>query len=247
MSNKLYVTAGCAKCLTSFVALKECGWEFEVVFVDKKLQFSKEFKDISPLSQTPVLKTETTSVFGDAAILRFLGRQKDTLYGQCPVKRAHVDSWLETTQELTSHTAGTLTQLLGGPGERLDYTEVSKNIECLVKSFGFVNNYLNGKKFLVGDSLTIADIHFVCLFERFWRYVFNANQRKQLNNITEYISEKINSEPFKGYLVPFKLTEECFPHLQVDLLAEKKKAELEKKKKEEELQKQKELEELEKQ
>lgn len=55
--NKLYVVGGCQHCLSVMVALKECGWEYELITVDKKLQFSKDFKEMSPLGQTPVLKT----------------------------------------------------------------------------------------------------------------------------------------------------------------------------------------------
>lgn len=48
-------------------------------------------------------------------------------------------------------------------------------------------------------------------------------------------------------MIPLKYSDEDFPHFQVDLLAEKKRAEIEKKRKEEEKKKQEELEELERQ
>lgn len=57
--------------------------------------------------------------------------------------------------------------------DRLDYRDVTKNIDEMVKYLSFFNNYLNGKKFIVGDSLTIADIAAVSLLTNFFRIVFS--------------------------------------------------------------------------
>lgn len=45
----------------------------------------------------------------------------------------------------------------------------------MVKTLGYVNNYLNGKKWLVGDSMTLADVSFVCNFENLFRFLLNGN------------------------------------------------------------------------
>lgn len=43
------------------------------------------------------------------------------------------------------------------------------------------------------------------------------------------MNEKIGSEDFKGFVRPIVDSEETFPHLQIDLVEEKKKADEEKK------------------
>lgn len=98
----------------------------------------------------------------------------------------------------------------------------------------FVTNYLNGKKFLVGDSLTIADILLVCLMERYFRYLFNLKQRKQLSHLSNFVKDKINSDPFKTFMIKLDYSKNDFPHLQVDLEEEKKQADLKKKQENEE-------------
>lgn len=117
---------------------------------------------------------------------------------------------------------------------RLDYSEVSTNIQNVVSQLGFVNKHLEGKKYLVGDSLTIADIYFVALFERFFTFAFSKAQREQLPNLTTYMTTLVNSAPFNSCMRPMSFGEEDFPHLEVNLAEEKRVAEEKKKQEQEE-------------
>lgn len=117
----------------------------------------------------------------------------------------------------------TLDQVYGQTeGVQIDYKEVKDNTDELVKSMSFVSNYLNGKKFLVGESLSIADILLVSLLERFFRYLFSVKQRKQLSHLSNFIRDKINSDPFKSFMIKLEYSKDEFPHLQIDLIEEKK-------------------------
>lgn len=110
--------------------------------------------------------------------------------------------------------SGSVNQLYGmSKGDRLDYTEVSKNIENVVCELGFVDKFLEGKKFFVGESLTIADMYFVGLFERYFRFAFSKVQREKLPNLTAYMTERVNSESFRNFMRPMSFGDEDFPHL----------------------------------
>ena len=118
---------------------------------------------------------------------------------------------------------GSLNQLYGNTqGEKVDYTEVCKNIEQVVCKLGFVNKHLEGKKFLVGESLTIADLYFVGLFERFFRFAISKDQREKLCHLTAYMTERVNSETFRKYMRPLSFGDDEFPHFKVDLAEEKR-------------------------
>lgn len=55
----------------------------------------------------------------------------------------------------------------------MDYKDVEKNISNIVEDMKFLDKYLEGKKYLVGDLLTIADITSVCILSDYFRFVLN--------------------------------------------------------------------------
>lgn len=89
---------------------------------------------------------------------------------------------------------------------------------------------MNSKKFVVGDSVTLVDCLATASLDNYFRFTFNAQQRKTLGHLTTYLSEKSQAEIFKEFLRPMNLGEAEFPHIQVDLKEEKRKADEEKKK-----------------
>ena len=78
---QLYLTAGCSKSLACMIALYESGLNFEITYVDRKLQFSKDFRVMSPTGVLPILKANDKTIFGCASILRYIGRTNQKLYG----------------------------------------------------------------------------------------------------------------------------------------------------------------------
>jgi glutathione S-transferase len=67
--------------------------------------------------------------------------------------RALIDQWLDITACDLEATVAAVA--IAKDGREVDVTKV---IEDVNKFLTFVNNHLNGKKFLVGEELSIADI-----------------------------------------------------------------------------------------
>lgn len=88
---------------------------------------------------------------------------------------------------------------------------------------------MKGKNFIVGETLSMADIYCVSILENFFRFAIEPKQRKQLKNLTKYIETMVN-ECMKGKMQKLVLGNAAFKKFK---LAEKKVVKkVEKKKKE---------------
>ena len=74
------------------------------------------------------------------------------------------------------------------------------DLEALKKCLRILDDRLKQNKFLVGDSLSIADIAVVSGLSFLFRFVFDEKFRKPFPNLAKYYESVANEENFKKVL-----------------------------------------------
>lgn len=115
-----------------------------------------EYLKISPLGQVPSIDDNGTTLSDSNGILTYLvNRYGDGEWtGKTPVEKAQIQRWLSIAAgEIASGPAAA--RLVTVFGASLDHASAKAKAHAL---FAVMNAELEGKTFLVGDRLTIADV-----------------------------------------------------------------------------------------
>jgi len=135
----------------------------------------------------PLLKTPHGDLSESNAIIQYIVETyKPELLGKDAWQRAQVKQWVEFGSQEIIRSAKALIYPLFGRGEADQATVVASNKD-LSEQLKLLNKHLEGKKFVVGDSLTVADTHLFGVLRFFFSLVIAEQQRKQLfGNITTW-------------------------------------------------------------
>ncbi|CAJ0605917.1 unnamed protein product [Cylicocyclus nassatus] len=113
-----------------------------------------------PFGQMPVLDIDGKQLAQSAAIARFLAR-KFGFAGKTPYEEAVVDSIVDQFKDFTAEIRPSLRVVMGF--EQGDKDKLAKDVlfPARDKFFGFMTKFLKQNKsgYLVGDSLTFADLY----------------------------------------------------------------------------------------
>jgi glutathione S-transferase len=125
--------------------------------------------NLSAINALPLLETAEGTFFASNTIARFLATtNKPELYFTTNAyNQALVDQWLDITTCDFEPSARAISKQVNG--EKVDY---GKLITDLNKFLDFVEKHLNGKKFLVGETLTIADISLASSISVVFEFLF---------------------------------------------------------------------------
>jgi len=155
----------------------------------------ENFKKLNPNGKVPTLETPEGPLYESNAILRYVARMNDDskLYGKDDFERALVDQYLDWTA-LNLEPAASVVQLTVVGLIPYNKESYEQSLETVKKALRILDDRVKQNKFLVGDSLTIADIHVVSGLALLYRYVFDEKFRKPFHNLTKYY-ESIANEP----------------------------------------------------
>ncbi len=135
------------------------GCRFETIDVDLVggAHKSPEFLARNPFGQVPVIEDGDLTIADSNAILVYLASRYDTSgrwLPRDPVPAAHVQQWLSVAagQLASGPAAARLVSLFGA---KLDHDRAKTIATGL---YGVLDRHLAGRRFLVGDKPTIADI-----------------------------------------------------------------------------------------
>lgn len=184
--------------------------QVEVVVVSKEDQESKEFKD-KKLISFPFLETdEGELIFESSAVATYFARcaPKSGLYGQTPFQQAKVDEWLAWNQ-FTFMQASPIMYGVFGHKEMAAAT-FNEHIKTLKTNMMTLNKYLDGKYYLVGGNLTIADIMVASYLVIPMQTVFDGGYRKAIPHVTEWFERIVSLPSFVKSCGYIKLSEKAF-------------------------------------
>ncbi|OAY83167.1 Elongation factor 1-gamma 2 [Ananas comosus] len=122
-----------------------------------------EFLKMNPLGKVPVLETPDGPIFESNAIARYVTRLKadNPLYGSSLIEYARIEQWMDfASSEIDPNIGRWLYPRLGF----VPHIPLSEElaISGLKRALGALNTHLAANTYLVGHSVTLADIVMTC-------------------------------------------------------------------------------------
>lgn len=140
----------------------ELGLDFEHVTMEMKDSKSPEFLKINPNGKFPAMVDGDLSLFESMAINLYLARK----YGQGKLWPATIEDEGRAYQwsfwgmtEVEKHLLTVVIDMYMTPPDKKNPKAVEDAKAAVVKPFKVLNDALEGKQFLLGDSFTIADLN----------------------------------------------------------------------------------------
>ncbi|KEH32761.1 translation elongation factor EF1B, gamma chain [Medicago truncatula] len=171
-----------------------------------------QFLDMNPLGKVPVLETPDGPVFESNAIARYVARQNNnnTLYGSSLIQYAQIEQWIDfSSLEVDSNINKWLYPRLGygvylPPAEEIAITGLKRALNAL-------NTHLASNTYLVGHSVTLADIITTCnLYVGFTR-LFVKSFSSEFPHVERYFWTLVNQPNFRKILGQVKQAEAVQP------------------------------------
>ncbi len=157
---KLYFSPGACS-LSPHIVMREAGYKFDLEQVDlkeKKTKAGKDYLAINPKGQVPALQLDNGELLTEGpVIVQYLADQKATA-GLIPAAgtadRYKVQEWLNFTGTELHKTFGPIFR----PTTPDAFKALSK--ELLAKRFDYLDQYMAGRQYLMGNTFTVADAYF---------------------------------------------------------------------------------------
>jgi len=155
--------------------------DFQKVDVGKGENTTREYLDLNPMAQFPVLKDGDYVLWESHAIMRYLcNKYSDgtTLYPSSPQERGKVDQWLDWKHGFLRAGGAGITRRrvmsklmkdISHHSMRYDLVEIPEEREArlLLKSLTILETQLGKTRFITNSqSPTLADLALVCEFEQ---------------------------------------------------------------------------------
>lgn len=154
---RLYDYSASGNCYKARLLLALLGREYERVAIDIFAgdTLTDEFAELNPARETPVLELDDGTLLAQSnAILWYLAEGTEYLPPE-PIQRAEVVQWLFFEQERVMSGVGSARfRILTGRVPEL----VQARLELGRTALEMLEAHLGGRRFLVGDSCTIADV-----------------------------------------------------------------------------------------
>ncbi|KAL4594443.1 hypothetical protein ACB092_12G021400 [Castanea dentata] len=182
--------------------------EFEMGVSNK----TPEFLKMNPIGKVPVLETPDGPVFESNAIARYVTRVKadNPLYGSSLIEYAHIEQWIDfASMEIDANISRWLYPRWGlvvylPPAEEAAIAALKRALDAL-------NRHLASNTYLVGHSVTLADIIMTCnLYTGFGR-ILTKSFTSEFPHVERYFWTLVNQPNFQKILGEVKQVESIPP------------------------------------
>ncbi|OAY45043.1 elongation factor 1-gamma isoform X2 [Manihot esculenta] len=171
-----------------------------------------EFLKMNPIGKVPVLETPDGPVFESNAIARYVTRLKadNPLYGSSVIDYARIEQWIDfASLEIDAN-------LLAWIKPRMGYAQYLPPVEeatisALKRGLGALNTHLASNTYLVGHSVTLADIITTCNLSMGFAYLMTKSFTSEFPHVERYFWTMVNQPNFKKILGEVKQTESVIP------------------------------------
>jgi glutathione S-transferase len=123
---------------------------------------SPEFRAMNPVGRIPVINDNGTIVWESHAILRYLAARygQGQFWSEDPGERSKADRWMDWSQTTLQpdFLIGVFWGLYRTPEPQRNWAAIRDNVARCAKHFRLLDEMLTDRKFLCGNSLTLADI-----------------------------------------------------------------------------------------
>jgi glutathione S-transferase len=163
------------------------------------------FRALNPHGRVPVVEDNGAVVWESHACLRYLAAKygRGSFWAHDPAERAVVDGWMDWSQ--TALQPAFLNGVFWGyyrtPEAQRNWPAILRNLTRCAEYFGLLDKKLAGRKFLLGDRISLADIP---IGTNLYRYFELDLERPDLPRLTAWY-ERLQQRPaFREHIMlPF--------------------------------------------
>lgn len=186
----------------------ELAQNFEMGVSNKTPEFSR----MNPIGKVPVLETPDGPLFESNAIARYVTRLKtdNPLYGSSLIEYGHIEQWIDfAALEIDANILNWYRPRLG----RAPYLPPAEEaaVSALKRALGALNSHLALNTYLVGHSLTLADIVMTCNLYLGFSQVLTKSFTSEFPHVERYFWTMVNQPNFKKVLGEVTQTESVPP------------------------------------
>ncbi|KAI8330141.1 hypothetical protein EDC96DRAFT_471057 [Choanephora cucurbitarum] len=190
------------------IAAEYSGFEISTEDVDPTKGKTPEFLSKFPLGKVPAFESAEVNLFESSAIAYYAAAKKENnpILGTSAVEKALVLQWvLFAENELAANLGGWVYPLMG----YVPYMKpnVDAATDRLKRALGALNKVLETKTYLVGESVTFADIAVATTLVLGYTTVFDKAFRSEFKNVTRYFNTLVAKAQFVKHLGEVKLVE----------------------------------------
>lgn len=173
-----------------FLEVNRIPYEFRLVRIMKGQHLSDQYATINPMRKVPVIIDHGDVVFESHTILRYLSQKYNTPDHWYPrsdlLKRTRIDSYLDW-HHLGFRKAVVAYIFAKSLGRPYDAKAVARTAKEVQKAMDILNDVwlMNGKKYLMGEEISIADLSCVCELMQLRMVDSDLGNRPQLQAYVE--------------------------------------------------------------
>lgn len=170
-----------------------------------------EFLGMNPIGKVPVLETPDGSVFESNAIARYVARLTDnTLFGASLIDYGRIEQWIDfATLEIDSNILRWFIPRIGFAVYLPPAEEAA--ISSLMRALAALNTHLASNTYLVGHSVTLADIIMTCNLVLGFSRILTKSFTSEFPHVERYFWTMVNQPNFLKILGEVKQAESVPP------------------------------------
>ncbi|XP_039006537.1 elongation factor 1-gamma-like [Hibiscus syriacus] len=171
-----------------------------------------EFLKMTPIGKVPVLETPDGPIFESNAIARYVTRLKadNSLYGSSLYERALIEQWIDfASLEIDANIISWIIPRMG----RAVYLPPAEDatIAALKRALGALNTHLAYNTYLVGHSVTLADIVMTMSLFLGFTHLMTKSFISEFPHVERYYWTMVNQPNFKKIMGEVKQAESALP------------------------------------
>src|SRR5688572_14684603 len=165
-----------------------------------------EFLAMNPHGRIPVIEDQTTVVWESHAILRYLAARHGgkALWSDDPAERSFSDRWMDwsATTLQPAFLNGIFWGFYRTPEAQRDTRAIRRSLDHCARLFSLLDRHLDNRAFMLGDTLTLADIP---IATNLYRY-FNLDiERPSVPNVEAWYRRLQDRPAYRHHvMVPFQ-------------------------------------------
>ncbi|KAJ6846579.1 elongation factor 1-gamma 2-like [Iris pallida] len=214
MAPVLYAGSGNKNAMKALIAAEYSGVQIDLVknFEMGVTNKTPEFLKMNPLGKVPVLETPDGPVFESNAIARYVTRLKadNPLYGSSLIEYAQIEQWIDfAATEIDSNLARWLYPRAGF----MPYIQQAEEfaLNALRRALDALNTHLATNTYLVGHSVTLADIIMTCNLYLGFSRIMTPSFTSQFPHVERYFWTLVNQPNIRKILGKVKQAESIPP------------------------------------
>lgn len=171
-----------------------------------------EFLKMNPYGKIPVLETPDGPLFESNAIARYVTRLKadNPLYGSSLIEYARIEQWIDfSSMEIDANIAKWAYPRMGYALYLAPAEEAA--ISSLKRALGALNTHLASNTYLVGHSVTLADIITTCNMYIGFTTVMTKSFTSEFPHVERYFWTMVNQPNVKKVIGEVKQAESVLP------------------------------------